>query len=135
VSDGGAKLPVLALGVGAGRGVAVAELAELARAVLAESGFTSQAVACIASLDRKSDEPAILALGEAYGVPVRFFDAATLSKEEARVPNPSEHVRAIVGTPSSAEAAALAAAGPGGRLIVTKRKSARATCAIAMGPA
>ncbi|HEY9367099.1 cobalamin biosynthesis protein [Streptomyces sp.] len=45
---------------------------------------------------------------------------------------------AATGTPSVAEAAALGAAGPGGRLLVPKRKSrtdgvraARATCAIA----
>ena len=46
------------------------------------------------------------------------------------MPNPSEVVRAAVGTPSVAEAAALLAAGaPAGRaeLVVAKRKSAMAT--------
>ncbi|MBT2387458.1 cobalamin biosynthesis protein, partial [Streptomyces sp. ISL-11] len=40
-----------------------------------------------------------------------------------------------VGAPGVAEAAALLAAGPGGALVVTKRKSARVTCAVARGPA
>jgi cobalt-precorrin 5A hydrolase/precorrin-3B C17-methyltransferase len=126
---------VLAIGVGAERGVSVDEVAALARATLAEAGLAGQAVACVASLDLKAGEPAILALANSFGVPAQFFDAVTLAKEGARIPNPSEHVRAATGTPSVAEAAALAAAGPDGRLIVAKRKSAHATCAIAAAPA
>jgi cobalt-precorrin 5A hydrolase / precorrin-3B C17-methyltransferase len=48
---------------------------------------------------------------------------------------PSEVVRAEVGTPSVAEAAALAAAGPDAELIVPKQKSKRATIAIAAASA
>jgi cobalt-precorrin 5A hydrolase/precorrin-3B C17-methyltransferase len=48
---------------------------------------------------------------------------------------PSEIVRAEVGTPSVAEAAALAAVGIEGELIVPKTKSKRATVAIAKAPA
>jgi cobalt-precorrin 5A hydrolase/precorrin-3B C17-methyltransferase len=47
------------------------------------------------------------------------------------VPNPSAVVEAEVGTPSVAEAAALAAAGTGAELVVTKRKGASVTIAIA----
>ena len=121
----------LALGVGVERGTSVAEVAQLAAATLAAGGFDPQAVACVVSLDLRSDEAAILELARSLGVPARFFDAATLAKEEPRVSEVSEHVRKAVGTPSVAEAAALAAAGPGGTLVVTKRKSAHATCAIA----
>ncbi len=124
--------PVLAIGVGAERGTADVEVETLARATLADAGLSSEAVACIVSLDLKSDEGAILKLAETFGVPARFFDAATLAKEEPRVSQPSEYVRAAVGTPSVAEAASLAAAGPDGRLVVPKRKSARATCAVAL---
>jgi cobalt-precorrin 5A hydrolase len=45
-----------------------------------------------------------------------------------RVPSPSDVVEHHVGTPSVAEAAALLA---GTRLIVNKRRSAHATCAVA----
>ncbi len=123
--------PILALGVGAERGVSAAEAATLARGTLAEAGLAAGAVACVVSLDLKADEGAILALADALGVPARFFDAATLAAEEGRVTEVSETVRAAVGTPSVAEAAALAAAGPDGALVVSKRKSARATCAVA----
>jgi cobalt-precorrin 5A hydrolase / precorrin-3B C17-methyltransferase len=125
--------PLLALGVGAERGVAIAEVEKLARAALAEAGLDRRAVACVVSLDLKSDETAILALAETLGVPARFFDAVTLAAE-TRIANGSEIVRAEVGTPSVAEAAALVAAGPDAKLIVPKRKSARATCAVALAP-
>jgi cobalt-precorrin 5A hydrolase/precorrin-3B C17-methyltransferase len=125
--------PVLALGIGAERGAAVEEIETLARATLAEAGLDARAVACVVSLDLKADETAILALAETLDVPARFFDAATLAAE-TRIAQASEIVRAETGTPSVAEAAALVAAGPDATLIVPKRKSARATCAVALSP-
>ena len=65
---------------------------------------------------------------------VRFFSTKELNAQSARVERPSEVVRAEVGTPSVAEAAALAAAGPDAKLIVPKQKSKRATIAIAEAP-
>jgi cobalt-precorrin 5A hydrolase/precorrin-3B C17-methyltransferase len=127
--------PVLALGIGAERGVASDEVETLASAALAKAGLSPHAVAGVVSIDLKSDERAILALADRLGVPARFFDAATLAREEPRVTEISETVRAAVGTPSVAEAAALAAAGPDGKLVVAKIKSARATCAVALAPA
>ena len=126
--------PVLALGIGAERDVDAAEVEALARSVLADAGLSPDAVACVVSVDLKSDERAILQLADALGVPARFFDAARLAKEEQRISQASEYVRATVGTPSVAEAAALAAAGSAAKLVVTKRKSARATCAVALAP-
>ncbi|MDP7549398.1 MAG: precorrin-3B C(17)-methyltransferase, partial [Alphaproteobacteria bacterium] len=61
-------------------------------------------------------------------VAARFFDLATLQAQESRLANPSDIVKAEVGVAGVAEAAALAA---GGELLVEKRKSRRATCAIA----
>ncbi len=49
---------------------------------------------------------------------------------DVAVATPSAVVDAHVGTPSVAEAAALLAAGAGA-LLVPKRRSARATCAVA----
>ena len=65
----------------------------------------------------------------------RVFDAATLDAETPRMKNPSDVVFAEVGTHGVAEGAALAAAGPEAELIVPKRKSERATCALALAPA
>ncbi len=123
--------PRLALGVGAARGASPEEVCALAEAALAEAGAEPEAVALVASLDLKADEAAVHALARHLGVPARFFDAARLEIETPRLATPSEVVFREVGCHGVAEAAALAAAGAGGRLVVAKRKSAEATVALA----
>ena len=68
---------------------------------------------------------------EALGVEPRFFTSAELEAEAPRLANPSEAVFREVGCHGVAEGAALAAVGPSGRLVLPKRASRRATCAIA----
>jgi cobalt-precorrin 5A hydrolase/precorrin-3B C17-methyltransferase len=126
--------PVLALGVGCERGADIAELQTLVDETLAEAGLAPGAVAAIASLDLKSDEQAVLACAENLGLPARFFTAAELEAEAPRLANPSEVVFSEVGCHGVSEGAALALAGPDAELVVPKRKSARATCAIARSP-
>lgn len=124
----------LTLGVGCARHCPPEELAELVRTALQEAGFNAAALAGVFSLDLKADEAAVLDLAEDLGIPARFFSAATLEAQTPRLANPSEVVFAEVGCHGVAEAAALAAAGPAGRLVVQKRKSANATVAIALAP-
>ena len=126
---------VLALGLGCERGTAPGELRALARRALAAGGLAPGAVACVASLDLKRDEPAVRAVAEDLDVPARFFDAAALERETPRLPSPSRAVFAAVGCHGVAEAAALACAGAEGALVVPKTRSARATCAVARAPA
>ncbi len=127
--------PVLAAGVGCERGCDAAELADLVLGTLARADLAPGAVACVASLDLKADEPAVLALAERLGVPFVTFPAARLEEESPRLPNPSEVVYAATGCHGVAEGAALAAAGSGAALRVPKTRSKRATCAIAHAPA
>jgi len=124
----------LAIGVGCERGAPAQEIIELAQEALGRHALAPQAVAGIFSLDLKADEPAVHALGRHLGVAARFFTADELKAEEARLANPSEAVRREVGVAGVAEGAALAAAGPDGRLLVDKVKSGRATLAIAEAP-
>jgi cobalt-precorrin 5A hydrolase/precorrin-3B C17-methyltransferase len=126
--------PVLALGVGCERGADPAEVMDLAEATLKDAGLAAAAVACIVTLDLKADEDAVHALADHLGVPARFFTAAELEAETLRLANPSDVVFAEVGCHGVAEGAALAATGPGGVLAADKRKSARATCAVARAP-
>ncbi len=123
--------PVLVVGVGCARGAAPAELIELVETTLATRGLAAGAVACVASLDLKADEPAVHALAERLGVPARFFSAEELERERPRLATPSGIVFQEVGCHGVAEGAALAAAGAEASLFVTKTKSARATCAVA----
>ena len=101
------------------------------RATMTHHGLAPEAVACVASLDLKADEPAVTAIAEALAVPARFFSAAELEAERPRLANPSDIVFREVGCHGVAEGAALAAAGEGSALVVEKTRSGRATCAVA----
>jgi len=122
---------VLALGVGCERGCDGEELISLVETVLAGNDLAAAAVALVGSLDIKADEPAIHTLAAHLGVPARFFASQALEAETPRLVNPSEAVLREVGVAGVAEAAALAAVGPQGTLVVEKVKSKRATCAVA----
>ena len=123
--------PVLVLGVGCERNCDPAELLDLVRNTLEAEALAPGAIACIASVDVKMDEPAIHALGRHLGVPVRFFSPQELNQQADRLQNPSDIVLREIGCPGVSEGAALAAAGSDGELVVPKLKSKRATVAIA----
>ncbi|MEU9747295.1 precorrin-3B C(17)-methyltransferase [Streptomyces niveus] len=126
--------PSLVVGVGASRGAGVDEVYGLVMDVLRDAGLSALSVGELATVDAKADEPGIVGAAAELGVPVRTYPAGVLASVD--VPNPSDAPLAAVGTPSVAEAAALAAAGRGGELLVPKRKSsphgrpAMATCAV-----
>jgi cobalt-precorrin 5A hydrolase/precorrin-3B C17-methyltransferase len=127
--------PVLALGIGCERGCAVEEVVTLVRDCLAEAGLTPAAVAAIVSVDLKVDEPAIHALAALLGVAARFFPASRLLDETARLTIRSEAAFRATGCWGVAEGAAFAAVGTEGALVVPRRQSRHATCAIARAPA
>lgn len=127
--------PVLALGVGCERDAPAGELQHLVVETLAETGLAASAIACVVSVALKAAEPAIHDLATELGVPARFFERETLAAETARLATPSDVVASEIGIPGVAEAAALAAVGATGRLIVPKRKSCRCTCAAALATA
>jgi cobalt-precorrin 5A hydrolase/precorrin-3B C17-methyltransferase len=123
----------LVLGVGSSSGADPEALHRLAMETLAGAGLSVDAVGCVATVDRKAGEPAIVELAAALGVGLRVFPAEALAG--LPVPNPSPIVEAAVGTPSVAEAAALAGAGAGAgggaTLVVEKHRSSEATVAVA----
>jgi len=121
--------PSLIVGVGASRGAPAGEIGELIDSTLAEQGLAPRSVRCIATAEAKADEPGLLAAAAMRGWRVVTFPASRLAA--VPVPNPSEVVRRAVGTPSVAEAAALAE--PGATLLAAKRASAHATVAVARG--
>jgi cobalt-precorrin 5A hydrolase/precorrin-3B C17-methyltransferase len=124
--------PSLVVGVGSVRGVSADEMGTVIDTALAAAGLHPLSVRCVATVDLKADEEGIREAARARGWEVVTFPAETLAAVE--VPHPSEIVRAEVGTPSVAEAAALHAARSYGRaaeLVVEKRTSANATAAVA----
>ncbi|WP_223291843.1 precorrin-3B C(17)-methyltransferase [Defluviicoccus vanus] len=126
--------PVLAIGIGCERGAAAEDVIALVEKTLATHELAKGAVACLASIDVKMDEPAVHAAAASLGVPVRFFTAAELEAETPRLASPSEIVFRAVGCHGVAEAAALAIAGDAATLVVSKQRSERATCAVARAP-
>ena len=117
----------LVLGLGCERGTPPAELVALAVSVVARPGD----VAFVATLDARAGEPAMHAVAKHFSAPLVTFPADRLEAETPRLANPSAIVFAHAGCHGVAEAAALAQAGAGGRLIVGKTKSAHATAAVA----
>ncbi|MBW8796073.1 MAG: precorrin-3B C(17)-methyltransferase [Streptomyces sp.] len=129
--------PSLVVGVGASKGAPVEEVLGLVGTALRDAGLSPRSIAELATVDAKSEEPAIVAAAARLGVPLVTYPAEELAG--VRVPHPSDAPLAAVGTPSVAEAAALAR---GGELLVPKRKSQRedgrpamATCAVVRRPA
>ncbi len=126
----------LVVGVGASRGAPVDEVLALIEGTLSDAGLSPGSLAELATVDTKADEPGIVQAAARLGVPLVTYPADELAAVEA--PHPSDTSLAALGTPSVAEAAALAG---GGELLVPKRKSepaegqpARATCAVVRRP-
>jgi cobalt-precorrin 5A hydrolase/precorrin-3B C17-methyltransferase len=111
--------PCLWLGIGCERHTSLALLERLVDEQLQAAGLASEAVAGLASINRKADEPALLELAQQRQWPLRWFSAAALNA--VAVPTPSAVVAAEMGTTSVAEAAALLAAGLDARLVLTKQ--------------
>jgi cobalt-precorrin 5A hydrolase/precorrin-3B C17-methyltransferase len=122
------------LGLGCARYADPADLWDLVERTLMANNIAHGAIACVASIELKADEPAILQAAQKLGVPLRLFTAAELETESPRLANPSDVVFAEVGCHGVSEGAALAAAGPGATLRVEKSKTLTATCAIARAP-
>ena len=106
--------PQLWIGVGCERGSSLALLSQAVENSLQTVGLAPEAVAGLASLELKGDEPALLALAAEKQWPLKLFSSGQL--REQQVPTPSEVVEAEVGCPSVAEASALMAAGKGAAL-------------------
>ena len=120
-----------ALGLGCARNADVEELWTHVLGALEAGDIAKGAIACVASIDLKADEPAIIAVAARLGVPLRVFTAAALEAEAGRLLNPSDVVFAEVGCHGVSEGAALAAAGPDAELSIAKSKTANTTCAVA----
>jgi len=125
----------LVLGLGCARGADPVAMWSMVAGELEDSGVAHGAVAAVASIDLKADEPAIIEVARRLGVPLRFFTAQELEAEAGRLANPSDVVFSEVGCHGVAEGSALACAGPTAVLTLPKVKSATCTMALARSDA
>ncbi|MER2534630.1 MAG: cobalamin biosynthesis protein [Rhizobiaceae bacterium] len=124
---------VIVAGIGSRKGVGAAEVRRALDAALAAHGLEPSAVAALATTPFKADEAGIFEAGKAMGIPVRIVEPAAV---EIRPDRQSTLTRSalslsLAGTPSVSESAALAAAGPGARLLGPRIVMGRVTCALA----
>jgi len=120
----------LILGLGCRQGCSLDELAELALGVLQEARCDRTALTALATVASRLEERGLRALAQRWQLPLHGFTAERLAQERG-ITAASDLVLQHTGSPSVAEAAALAAAGEGAQLLVGKRKSAAATAALA----
>lgn len=109
------------LGMGCDRGTSQQTLETAIDQALALVAQPRSAITALATIDKKNDEEALLALSSQHHWPIHFYPAEELAA--VPVPNPSETVRKYMGTPAVAEAAAMLAANSGvENLILEKHK-------------
>ncbi|MBH3421229.1 cobalamin biosynthesis protein [Pseudomonas gessardii] len=126
---------ILTVGLGCQRGCQVEALLELFGSALAEAGIDPGQVSALASIAHKRDEPGMIALAKALNLPLQCFDAQQLLDYEGRLSHRSNVAFAHTGCYGIAESAALALAeqlaNAPARLLITRKKAARATFALA----
>ena len=115
----------LILGVGCRRGTERAAIEEAAAEDLA--GSEPLAVAAVATIDLKKDEPGLLAFCAARGLPLLTFSAGELSAVAGDF-TPSDFVKGVTGVDNVCERAAAAA---GGRIVVPKLAKNGVTASVA----
>lgn len=127
--------PVHAAGLGCERHCDADEIEALLAECLHRAGLAATQLDSLASIDVKADEAGLRAVAEKLELPYRTYPATRLNQVDDLLSTRSDYVFETVGVYGVAESAALTAAadsaGAAPELVVTKRKSAHATCAIA----
>lgn len=98
----------LALGLGCDRDTPLLTVETAIAKALDSANLKLEQVVQLASIDKKQDEVALLALADKLTLPLNFYTAEQLAV--VPVPSPSAVVMKYVGTPSVSEAAAILAA-------------------------
>lgn len=117
-----------AAGMGCKRGKSAEALEGFLLEQLERRGISVEELRCIATLDRKGDEPGLLALCRACRLPLLTYTAAELSAVPGTF-HASAFVRSQTGVDSVCERAAVLASG--GPLVVEKTASEGMTFALA----
>jgi cobalamin biosynthesis protein CbiG len=119
----------LVAGIGCRRDAPAAAVQAALHAALRDAGRQAGDLSLIATLESKVTEPGIVTTARRLGL--RIAAVAQPDAAAQAVPTDSAASRAATGLGSVAEAAALAAAGPGARLLGPRQASGAATCALA----
>lgn len=125
---------LIAAGIGCRTGCPGEEIAGLLLAAFDAAALdeTARSTVQLAAPMRKRNEAGVAEAARLLALPLRFIDDSALAAAQDRTQTRSARVEAAVGVASVAEAAALVAAGPGSTLLLPRRSTPRATCALAI---
>ena len=124
---------MIVAGVGCKAGTSAREIEAAIGVALSQAGVESASLGLIATSAAKADEAGLAAAAKDRGLDIVFVPQSDLEAAGSRTLTHSERVLAATGVPSLSEAAALAAAGPGARLLAPRVAVGPATCALAVG--
>ena len=119
----------LVLGIGCNRGTSAEEIEAAVRQELQQAFLAFASLACVATIDDKSDEEGISRFARRHGLTLEYHGADALNGVDAPSP-PSAYALAAVGAKGVCEPAAILSAG-GGPLLVRKKKVGNVTLAVA----
>lgn len=126
---------MIVAGIGTRKGVEAAEVVTLIERAAADASLNVTDIGAIATAAAKAAEPGIVAAAAALGLPVLSVYDADLQNGSKGGVTQSSCSKRLFSVSSVSEAAALAAAGTGSTLLLSRIKSARVTCALAHGAA
>ena len=126
---------VIVAGVGCKRDAPMQDIETALNAALARAGVNANDLGAVATGKTKQGERGIESVAAKLGVKLMLVPDGELKAAGARATTRSDRVLALMGLPSLAETAALAAAGPSARLIVSRLAVGAATCALAISDA
>lgn len=123
--------PVVTLGVGCKRGVSEEVLEEAFLQVLAKTSCHPAAVCRVCSIDRKAEEPGLLAFCARHALPLQTFSPETLAALPGQFSS-SNFVKKVTGVDNVCERSAVR--GSGGTLLTGKNTGNGTAMALAIAP-
>lgn len=128
-------MTLITAGIGLRAGTSEADILACLDQALAAADLSMAAVRRIATLASRYGEPGLIAAARSRNAELVAIPDEALKGFEASCATRSTRISSLYGVGSVAEAAALAAAGPGATLVQPRIATARVTCALAGSPA
>ncbi|MBO6902345.1 MAG: cobalamin biosynthesis protein [Rhizobiaceae bacterium] len=122
---------MIVAGIGARKKVTADEVLAVLDAALVTHGLPRAAISALVSSRAKSAEPAIAEAASQLGIACQGLSDELLRSSDSETLTRSDASIAATGFASLSEAAALAAAGPGGSLLGPRVALGSVTCALA----
>ncbi|MCX6047818.1 MAG: cobalamin biosynthesis protein [Chloroflexi bacterium] len=120
----------LVVGIGCQRGVSGEQIEQAVQTTLRDAGLAFGALAAVATVRLKAEEPGLLAFVEAQHLPLRIYEEAEIQALAQRVTLSPSAAQVKLGLPGVAEPCAMLAAGVEA-LLVQKRAFEGVTVAVA----